>query len=203
MSRRRKPISRSTSAEFLRLFRRESHCRVLGPSVRAVLWVQGCQLACPGCLVPNSWSRRGGERHTVSDLVDWVLAIEDIEGLTLSGGEPTEQTSALVELITRLREHRDLGVVCYTGHYLEELGADHPLLRHVDLLIDGPYRKELHADLLWRGSSNQRLHWLTPRYRRPESDAGVGLEFCFQSDGRFTFAGVPPWPDFVKAAPFR
>ncbi len=117
------------------------------------------------------------------------------------------QARALACLVDRVRSRRDLGVVCFTGYRLEELRhEDHTaLLARVDLLIDGPYVVEQHSDLLWRGSSNQRLLPLTPRYLAcmpgPEGDRGVGLEFRFEPDGGYAFAGVPPWPDLRRALP--
>lgn len=27
----------------------------LGPGRRSVVWVQGCHIGCPGCIVPESW----------------------------------------------------------------------------------------------------------------------------------------------------
>lgn len=136
----------------------------------------------------------------MDEVVDWVLGCRGLEGLTLSGGEPMDQARALASLVDRVRARRDLGVVCFTGYRLEELmEADHlALLRRVDLLIDGPYRLAEHADLLWRGSANQRLLALTPRYRgavpEPWLDRGAGLEFRLLADGRLSFSGVPPWP---------
>lgn len=205
MSRKPKSTSRSTSADTLRLFRVESDCRVLGPGRRAVLWVMGCSLGCAGCLVPQSWPDRGGLLRQVDELVEWLVGLEAIEGVTLSGGEPMQQAAALARLVWKTRLRRDLGVVCYTGYRQEELtGPDQQqLLEQVDLLIDGPYQREQHADLLWRASQNQRLLHLTARYAPVTDDTTAGLEFRFDGDGRFTFAGVPPWPDFVQAAPFR
>lgn len=188
------PRRSASSGADLRLFRREPACRVLGPGTRAVLWVQGCTLACPGCVVPESWPRGDGGT-SVREVADWLRALP-VEGLTLTGGEPLQQAGALERLLDLV----DLGVVLYTGHRYEDI-RDHPLLRRVDLLIDGPYRQDLHADLLWRGSSNQRLIPLTDRYRIEPPDRSAGLEYRFQPDGRFTFAGVPPWPGYRAALP--
>lgn len=204
MSPKSRRASRSSaSSHRVRWFRRDPAVRVLGPGLRAVLWVQGCTLSCPGCLVPGSWPAEGQRESSPAELARWVLSCGDIEGLTLSGGEPMQQALPLATLVDALRGKRDLGVVCYTGYRLEELrgAAQRDLLARVDLLIDGRYREDLHADLLWRGSSNQRLHLLTDRYRplcERWPDRGAGLELRFQKDGRYTFSGVPPWPGYVE-----
>lgn len=196
-------MSGSTSTD-LRLFRREAACRVLGPGTRAVLWVQGCSLGCPGCLVPDSWPAEG-ESLPVDEVAAWILRCAGIEGITLSGGEPMQQAGALASLIDRVRGRRDLGVMCYTGYRLEQLrgASQRALLERIDLLVDGPYEAARHADLRWRASSNQRLIALTDRYRAAldEADRSAGLEFSFNARGQFTFAGVPPWPGYVEALP--
>ncbi len=197
----------SDESDRVRLFRLDPACRVLGPGKRAAIWVQGCPLGCPGCLVPKSWTEWHAEAldMAIESLADWVVDCDDIEGLTLSGGEPMGQARALAELVRQVRVRRYLGVVCYTGYRMEALRTpeQRDLLAQVDLLIDGPYQAERHADLLWRGSSNQRLLDLTGRYRAflptHENDRSAGLEYRIESDGRFSFSGVPPWAGYVTA----
>lgn len=205
MSLKPSPEFHLTKNSGLRLFRRQDHCQVLGPGTRAVLWVQGCSLACPGCLVPQSWKPKGGEFLTVDQLSDWLCSLDGISGVTLSGGEPFEQSQALCQLIDQVNLRRSFNWMSYTGYLIEELTGQWPrqLLGRLDLLIDGPYRQELHQDLLWRASSNQRIHDLTGRCSLPAADRTAGLDFEFLPDGRLTFSGVPPWPEFHLGAPFR
>jgi anaerobic ribonucleoside-triphosphate reductase activating protein len=194
----------SNPSDTLQIFRRQSPVTVLGPYQRAVIWVQGCAFACPGCIVPESWPSGQGEAVRVLELADWILAQPGIEGITLSGGEPMLQAQALDNLIDRVRQVRDLGVVCYTGDRLERLvqqgtPAQRALLKRIDLLIDGPYVESRHADLLWRGSDNQRLLLLTKRYRQVlagRADCSAGLTFAVAEDGSLAFTGVPSQPQF-------
>jgi anaerobic ribonucleoside-triphosphate reductase activating protein len=185
----------------LRLFRRESGITVLGPGTRAVVWVQGCPLACPMCSVPESWDNQGGFEVSAESLANWVLAQTGIEGITLSGGEPMEQAAGLSAL-TGLLDGSGLGVICYTGYRYEHLSkqgtaSQRALLARIDLLIDGPYLESLHADLLWRGSSNQRLIALSARYAdfaasvNSDADRSAGIQVTGDSEG-IAYAGVPP-----------
>lgn len=188
----------------LRIFERRSPVKVLGPYARAVIWVQGCDFGCKGCIVPESWDQDAAEEVDISELVTWVLNQPNIEGITLSGGEPMLQAEALSILIDELREVKDLGVVCYTGYrleYLKKLGdiSQNNLLKKIDLLIDGVYSENLQDDLLWRGSNNQRLLLLSDRYReflQSQSDRSAGLEFFFNETGEVGFSGVPIQPNF-------
>lgn len=188
----------------LRIFDRRSPVKVLGPYARAVIWVQGCNFGCKGCIVPESWDRDAAEEVDISDLVAWVLNQPDIEGITLSGGEPMLQPESLSIFIDELREVTNLGVMCYTGYrleYLKDQGdiAQKRLLTKIDLLVDGVYQENLQADLLWRGSSNQRLLLLSKRYQeflQSQADRSAGLEFFLNETGEVGFSGVPNQSNF-------
>jgi anaerobic ribonucleoside-triphosphate reductase activating protein len=191
----------------LRIFRKQAGCSVLGPGKRAVVWVQGCGFRCPGCLVPESWNSKGGCSAAVDELAEWIAAQPDIEGVTFSGGEPFDQPGGLLALLDALEQRRPgLSALSYTGYTYRWLALhgsveQQELLERLDILIDGRYRQELHADLLWRGSLNQRIHVLSKRYqgRLPNEDRGQGLELEFSGQGTFTFSGVPPWPGYASS----
>ena len=87
-----------------------------GPGVRAVIWVQGCSLGCPGCYNPDTHEH--SPRHIVpaEDLADWISSIEGIEGITFSGGEPFEQARGVSEIIRLARTKRpELSVFIFSG----------------------------------------------------------------------------------------
>ncbi|MDO4569966.1 MAG: 4Fe-4S single cluster domain-containing protein [Planctomycetia bacterium] len=189
----------------LRLARYVLRSEVLGPGVRGVVWVQGCARNCPGCTAPETHDFSLGFEMDVVDLADRFLYSPDLEGLTISGGEPMEQAEGLVLLVEMIRKSReDFSFFCFTGDRLsrlQEFGtpAQKRLLEALDVLVDGPYVQELHADLLWRGSRNQCVHFLTDRYREYEnrlSEPGQGVEFEFDERGVPQWTGIPPRPGF-------
>jgi len=192
--------------DFLKVARYIEQCNSLGPGRRGVIWTQGCPNNCRGCVSPEMRSLDGGEQVKIDFLVDFFLDVDDIEGLTFSGGEPTCQATGLNRLIDRLREKRDLTMMSYTGFLYENLlnSEDKEVrgfLSRLDLLIDGPYIEELHCDRLWRGSSNQRILFLSDRYNlwKDKTDSqGAGLEFRFKSDGSFFWMGVPKIKNFQQ-----
>jgi anaerobic ribonucleoside-triphosphate reductase activating protein len=190
-----------TSADTVTVADTHPACRVLGPGVRFVVWVQGCPLSCPGCISPQWIPFAGGTRVPVADLAD-TIAESAVDGLTLSGGEPFAQAAALARLVDLVRERRDLSVMCYTGYSLAQLrrrgGATAALLAGVDLLVDGPYVARRHADLRWRASANQRVHQLTGRHAADLAlrDTSAGLQFEVDADGSLYWLGVPPAPGF-------
>jgi anaerobic ribonucleoside-triphosphate reductase activating protein len=143
--------------------------RALGPGQRFVLWVQGCCFHCPGCVSPNWIPQKQANLVDPQRLAEYISSISGTEGLTVSGGEPMLQATALSELLTYLRQSRDFSIMCFTGFTLEQLQASsdrsiHQVLSQIDVLIDGLYVAELNDNRGWRGSSNQVVHFLTPRH---------------------------------------
>ncbi len=143
----------------------------LGKGLRAALWVQGCPIHCQGCVSPDWQDYREAQIVPVDEMVERILSIPGIQGLTLSGGEPMEQASALATLVNHLRLQRDLDVICFSGYSLERL-RNHPpnpgvpkLIEEIDVLIDGPYLPEFNNDCGLRGSTNQTVHYLSDRLK--------------------------------------
>ena len=87
---------------------------------------------------------------------------EPRDGVTISGGEPSAQPSALLALLRELRA-REIHSTVYSGFTFEALARrSEPALREalalVDLLIDGPFVSALSDGAgEWRGSRNQRV----------------------------------------------
>lgn len=172
----------------------------LGPSPAAAIWVQGCALACSGCASAHTWDPDAGAGAEVEDVATW-LERTGLRRLTISGGEPMDQAPALAVLLDRLRRQGDWIVTAYSGHRIEELRQDlrpgtAALVERLDVLIDGRFLVERHARLLWRGSTNQRIHDLTGRVEMPP-DRSVGVTPVVHADGSFALVGVYPEPDLA------
>jgi anaerobic ribonucleoside-triphosphate reductase activating protein len=89
--------------------------------------------------------------------------------------------------------------MCYTGYTLEALRARNDpwierLLASMDILIDGPFVRDRAANLLWRGSSNQRVHFLTDTYRHLAAQVGHGPAQVEFTIGREEFLTTGTWP---------
>jgi anaerobic ribonucleoside-triphosphate reductase activating protein len=140
-----------------------------GPGCRFALWFQGCPLRCQGCCNPEMLPFDCGRLVALADVVAQLREC-DVEGITLLGGEPMAHATGAAALA---REARQLGlsVMVFSGYTLEEIRAlpdpaVNELLAHTDILVDGPYVRELpEMRRRWIGSSNQRIHFLTDRYR--------------------------------------
>jgi anaerobic ribonucleoside-triphosphate reductase activating protein len=162
---RREAASLSLAELQLRLNGTADDSIVDGPGIRLALFTQGCGRACPGCHNPDSQPYTGGYTASDDELFAMVEANPLLSGITLSGGEPFDQASALLPFVRRLRAERPtLTVWAYSGYLYEELLADIPsseareLLELCDVLVDGPYVEQQRSlDLKWCGSSNQRV----------------------------------------------
>jgi anaerobic ribonucleoside-triphosphate reductase activating protein len=142
-----------------------------GPGKRFALWFQGCPLRCPGCCNPEMLPFEGG---TPMDIADVIIQLRQsteqhgLEGITLLGGEPLAHAAGAAAL-ARAAHELGLNVMAFTGHLLEDIRqmADpdvQELLAETDMLVDGPYLRELpETTRRWIGSSNQRVHYLSDR----------------------------------------
>lgn len=92
-----------------------------------------------------------------------IITNDPFAHVTLSGGDPLLQAEGCAELARRIKEETDKTIWCYTGYTWERLVSDGDenvmaLLKNLDVLVDGPFVQSLRdTDLLFRGSSNQRL----------------------------------------------
>ncbi len=154
-----------------------------GPGVRVSLYVSGCRNHCKNCFNPETWDFCYGEPFTreVEDKIINALAPEYIKGFTLLGGDPfePENAEALVPFMERLRKkYPEKSVWCFTGYDYEadlltgkkgDIDTNMRLLNTLDVLVDGKFVEELKdLNLLFRGSSNQRIILVRPSLEKDE-----------------------------------
>ena len=76
-----------------------------GVGLRFVCFVQGCPHRCKGCHNPESHDPNGGTEMSVDEVVEIMLSNPLTSGLTLSGGEPFEQTQDCLRLAQIAHKH--------------------------------------------------------------------------------------------------
>jgi len=153
---------------------------VLGHGKRIGIWVQGCSIGCKGCVSQDTWADDPEKEIAVDELVEWCRQVggQEIDGITISGGEPFEQAEALSCLLKNLRRWtdelpKDVDFLCYSGLPYRTIQKKHPeILAYLDAIIPEPFVPKLPAKPL-RGSSNQTVISLTPlgqvRYGKVDS----------------------------------
>ena len=143
--------------------------KVLGPGKRVGIWFAGCHHKCKGCSNPELW--KADEKYfatieQVEKLIRTVAVGQEIDGFTITGGDPVEQADELTDLLTRVADISQ-DVILYTGYQIKELTSEAQikLLDRISVLIDGEYKEELNDGAFLRGSSNQIIHILSDQYR--------------------------------------
>lgn len=183
-----------------------------GPGRRFALWFQGCPLRCPECCNPEMLPFAGGTPRSVADVLAEIERARNgdgIEGITLLGGEPLAHAAGAAAL-ARETHRIGLSVMVFTGYTLEQARelpepAVVDLLAHTDILVDGPYIRELpDSSRRWIGSTNQRIHFLTDRYRADDPCwlAPNTLELRLR-DGELSVNGFPARPAVGLWKPVR
>lgn len=137
-----------------------------GPGLRTSIYCAGCGHHCPGCHNPQSWDPRNGHEVGIDDLMELIKA-DEFSNVTFTGGDPLYQVEAFTELARRIKKETKKTIWCWTGFTIEEIRASERLsmiLPYLDVLVDGPFILEKRdTQLHFRGSSNQRIIYLTPK----------------------------------------
>lgn len=135
-----------------------------GEGIRHSLYVSGCTHKCYGCFNEKAWSFHYGRffdgavaSQIIQDLKDPV-----VQGLSVLGGEPFQNSELLLFLKTVKKTLPDKDIWVWTGYTFEELVKlwkwKRQMLNYVDVLVDGRFnldQKDL--TLQFRGSKNQRI----------------------------------------------
>lgn len=167
-----------------------------GPGRRAVLWVQGCSLGCPGCFNPHTHSPRSGQERTVDALWLQIAHVaHQVDGLTVSGGEPFQQRRPLMKLLRRVRFELGLPVIVWTGFTWDELQRMPEFARlpvAIDAIIAGRFEQTRRIAQGMRGSENKTIHLLSAAYTLADFAAVPVGEIIIAPDGQVTASGVDP-----------
>lgn len=133
-----------------------------GTGLRMTIFTQGCFHHCPHCHNPQTHNPKGGTIWQTEDIIAVFRENPLLDGITLSGGEPFEQSEACAAL-AKAAHQSGLNVWTYTGYTWEALlekndSSQMELLKNTDVLVDGPFLKEqLSLELRFKGSKNQRV----------------------------------------------
>jgi len=178
----------------------------LGPGSRIGIWFQGCSIRCPGCISMDTWAPGKGTT-SVDEVVRTISRwIGMADGVTISGGEPFDQSVALFELLARIRALTKADILVFTGYLwsaISERLASSPGM--IDALVTGPFDLNVTQTRALRGSDNQELHLLTPlgrarfaSFERDLDQRDRTLDVMFDDNGDVWFAGIPRRGDFRR-----
>ena len=143
-----------------------------GPGFRTAIYAAGCPNGCPGCHNPESWDINRGHWMSTEEILEKVLA-DNFADVTFSGGDPMFQPEGFTQLAHAIKEWSRKNIWCYTGYTFEKLlrnPRQAQLLKYIDVLVDGKFKKELRdEELYFRGSRNQRLIYVQTSLQKGET----------------------------------
>lgn len=160
---------------------------VLGPGKRIGIWFCGCPHKCKGCSNPELWEFQ--EKYKTSleailTLIETIAKEHQVDGFTITGGDPMYQADDLQKLIMHLCKISS-DILVYTGYEIEELPKEY--LHNISVLIDGRYIEERNNNCILRGSDNQRIHILSTdvqkKYNEYLKNASNQIQNFTVSDG--------------------
>lgn len=144
----------------LRIIKILEDTTVDGPGFRTAIYCSGCYHKCAGCHNPQSWDIDAGREMSIAEIMEKIKA-DPFANVTFTGGDPIYQAEGFALLAETIKKETAKDIWCYTGFLYEQLlngKYTEKLLQNIDVLVDGPYIEEQKdPDLLFRGSTNQRL----------------------------------------------
>lgn len=176
---------------------------VLGYGRRIGIWVQGCALACPGCASVDTWDPAEGEPQDVAEVAELVageIVTRHLDGISLTGGEPTEQAPALASLVKQVRARLaaagydpPVDVLMFTGRPAGAAAKRSAgLWELLDAAVCGPYRRDEPGTDPLLASANQELLVLSGlgEERYPLRDEAARLQVVSLGD-QLMLVGLP------------
>ena len=142
----------------------EENEHLYGPGKRLLLFTQGCSLRCKGCVNQHLWQFGVGANITVEEVLGLC---QDVEGITLHGGEPLDQSEGVLEIVKALKSVGKT-VILFTGYQYKELSksSQKRAWELSDLVISGRYvESKRNIYLQFRGSTNQRVYRHRGKYK--------------------------------------
>lgn len=145
-----------------------------GNGIRVTLFVSGCNHHCKNCQNPETWNPNNGipfDENALNEIYD-ELKLDYIDGLTLSGGDPMNESNLndIYTLVSKIKEDfPDKTIWIYTGYTYDELKNDNTengekrrkILEKCDVLVDGKFVEELKdVNYPYAGSTNQKIIYL-------------------------------------------
>lgn len=186
-----------TPSDGLRIHHIQAFSQVNGPGTRTVMWTQGCTLDCPSCFNPETHSLTGGKWMSTQTIAREILDRQNqIEGITISGGEPLLQLPGLTRLLQQVKSQASLlSTILFSGYtwqHIQSLPEIEPLLGVVDVLIAGPFVQSLRTAHHLAGSANKTFHYLTNRYQASDFFSIPPAEVIIDTNGNLQLSGIDP-----------
>lgn len=136
-----------------------------GPGKRFLLFTHGCSIHCNGCVNEHLWDFGCGKDISAEEILN-ICRENNLDGITLHGGEPLDQSRAILETAILLKEN-GFSIILFTGYTKKELKAEQIKVWNLaDIVVSGRFvesKKNLYMQ--FRGSTNQRIYTHKGKYK--------------------------------------
>ena len=133
---------------------------VNGEGCRVALFVSGCSHGCKGCYNEEAWKPCFGKPFDIAVESDIFKAMDNHDGLSLSGGDPLFKKNYphILRLCRTFKiQFPKKDIWLWTGDLFATIPKE--LLDCIDVVIDGKYEEaETPCVKPWRGSNNQVMY---------------------------------------------
>ncbi|MCS7243879.1 MAG: 4Fe-4S single cluster domain-containing protein [Candidatus Calescibacterium sp.] len=177
----------------------------LGPGKRIGLWLQGCSIRCKNCISPHTWLITPKHEIEIEKLAQEINFFPS-DKLTISGGEPLDQSQNLIEFLKLVRKNKK-DILLYTGYILNEYIQKNGRLWNelknlVDVIIDGPFIWGKETKYIWKGSENQKMYILNkkllPIYKQYKNKTKNKKLQIIEYDNNLFLVGIPYQKDYYR-----
>ena len=134
-----------------------------GPGIRTTFFLTGCDRNCPNCFNTDYMDFNHGKKwdeEAEKEVISY-LKLNQVEGLTVLGGEPFENPVGPLQALRNIKKEVSKSSRIYSGFVYDDLvniSLAREILEEIDVLVDGEFIEELKdLSLKFRGSSNQRV----------------------------------------------
>lgn len=159
--------------------------RVNGPGKRFTLWTQGCSKGCVDCFNPETWNNKNNIILSSNEIFE-LIKEEEIDGVTITGGDPFEQEEELLDLLILISNlSLSKGVIVFSGFTYDEIRENkirEKCCDYIDVLIDGRYEKENRVSDCFKGSSNQNIIYFSSKVKEEELIMDQEVEVSIMDD---------------------
>lgn len=170
--------------------------RANGPGMRYTIWLQGCSIGCDSCFNSLTHDPDLGYWLSIDELLaDITKNKQQIEGISISGGEPLDQADSLLAFL-KLYEPSAIGsVLLFSGYpYREIISNPHhsAVLPYLDVLISGPFRRQMLVPGRIPASTNQEIILLSDVYNKEEIQMVPTSQINITAEGEIHISGIDP-----------
>lgn len=129
-----------------------------GPGKRLLLYLKGCSIHCEGCINKHLWSFEGGTPMNSTEILE-ICKKENLDGITIHGGEPLDQANGLYDVVKAIK-HENYTSILFTGYIKKELNKTQIKIWSLsDIVVAGRFQiNKRNVNLQFRGSTNQRVY---------------------------------------------